>query len=109
MNTSIAIDGRIVSLRKSLYRGNNRLALRFVDITDGAPYATLTVNIPDAELKEGEFLVKTWGGNEELASLAIQSGIFEDTGRRVRENFVEAQVWRFKDPDALRHIRNWRI
>lgn len=104
MDTDIAIKGRTIGLRKALYRGNDRLALRYVDTAEGSPYAQLTVNIPGADLKEGEFVVKTWEDNEELARLALQSGIFEDTGRRVQEGFVPAQIWRFKDPDALLHV-----
>lgn len=60
-------------------------------------FATITVNLPNAELEEGEFLVKTWTENEWVPQL-LNSGIFEDTGKRVPTGFVKAQVWRLKTP-----------
>ena len=82
---------------------NGRLAIQLVSadscegiLSAGEPVGMLTVNIPSAELEDGEFLVKTWSENEDLAGGALASGRFVDTGRRVPTGHVEAQVWRFK-------------
>lgn len=61
----------------------------------GEPFGTLTVNLPDDKLDEGEFFVKTWSENEGLAKSCMNSGAFIDTGKRVKTGYVEAQVWRF--------------
>ena len=75
--------------------GNGRLAIQLVDAETEEPIANLTVNLPDEELAEGEFFVKTWSENQPIAAAALASGLFQDTGRRVPTGFVEAQVWRF--------------
>lgn len=61
----------------------------------GEAIATLTVNIPEVPLEEGEFIVKTWSENERIAADCLASGLFVDTGKRVRTGWVMAQIWRF--------------
>lgn len=64
----------------------------------GASLGTLSVNLVDEELGDGEFFVKTWSENEALIEPALASGLFEDTGRRIMTGHAdscEAQVWRF--------------
>ena len=63
---------------------------------DGRRFATLSVNFPLVKLEEGEFAVKTWGENEQVAADALASGLFVDTGKRIKSGYVEASVWRFK-------------
>ena len=63
---------------------------------DGQRFATLSVNFPEVKLEEGEFAVKTWSENNEIAKQCLASGIFIDTGKRIRSGYVEAPVWRFK-------------
>lgn len=77
------------------YCDNDRLAIRLVD-TIGLPITTLTVNLPDEELSEGEFFVKTWSENEQIAQELLNTDIFLDTGKRVPTGWVEASVWKFK-------------
>jgi hypothetical protein len=76
------------------YYDNGRMAIKY--ICDEGVMGVLTVNIPDTYLADGEFFVKTWSENEKLAKAAINTGIFEDTGKREPTGFVEAQVWKFK-------------
>ena len=63
---------------------------------NGQRYATLSVNFPEVKPEEGEFAVKTWNENEQIAEDALASGLFIDTGKRIRSGYVEASVWRFK-------------
>lgn len=63
---------------------------------EGHRFATLSVNFWEIELEEGEFAVKTWSENEEIAADALASGLFIDTGKRIKSGYVEASVWRFK-------------
>lgn len=76
------------------YRDNGHMAVTLIEEDEfSSPYGSLSVNI-DLPLKDGEFFVKTWGENDELAQAALASGYFEDTGIRAPYGFVEAQVWR---------------
>jgi hypothetical protein len=69
-------------------------ALLGVDADTGEPYAKLTTSIPGAKLGQDEYLIKTWGENVSVTEALRKSGLFRDTGRRVRSGYVEAQVWR---------------
>jgi hypothetical protein len=75
--------------------GSSRIAILLQE-QDGEPFGTLTVNLPDEEIEDGEIIVKTWSGNEPLADAAMKSGLFSDTGKRLKTGFVEAQIWRIK-------------
>lgn len=69
-------------------------ALRVMD-PNGELWGTLTVCIPGTPLEEGEYLVKTWSENENMAAAVLASGEFTDTGKRVPSGYVQAQVWTF--------------
>jgi len=69
-----------------------------MELENGERLCTLSVNIEGTKVPEGAFLVKTWSENAEIAKVALESGLFEDTGKRIATGFVEAQVWRFKEP-----------
>lgn len=86
-----------IYVEKRQYEGG-RLALQLMTPV-GTLAAILTVNIPeeDKRLKPGEFFVKAWSENETIAKEALASGLFEDTGRRVKTGWVEAQIWRFAE------------
>ena len=85
--------GRIPAKKKAPRRA---IMLVGVDKCPGERIATLTVNIPEAEIADDEIIVKTWSENEGIAKDALASGLFEDTGRRIPTGFVEAQVWRVR-------------
>jgi hypothetical protein len=82
-----------VVLRTGEY-DSGRLAIFAVTAETGEPYGTLTVHLPDEGIDEGFVHVKTWGGNKPMARGALDSGAFEDTGKRVPTGHVEAEVWR---------------
>jgi hypothetical protein len=86
-----------IYVKKRQY-GSGRMALQLMQ-PDGQLLAVLTVNIPemDKQLRPGEFFVKTWSENKEIAEEARKSGLFVDSGRRVKSELVEAQIWRFGD------------
>jgi len=75
--------------------GNNRTAV-IVNDSDGQQYAVLSVNIPEADLEDGEFIVKNYSENQDIARSVFKTGWFVDTGKKVRTGFVEVPVWRFK-------------
>ena len=90
-----------LELQKASY-SNNRLAIQLIWTQTGEPWATLTVNLPDVELDEGEFFVKAWSENKDTArALMEQTDLFVDTFKTVPTGFVEAEVWKFNNPKTL--------
>jgi hypothetical protein len=84
-----------VRLYLAPYAEGKRVALVALDQT-GEQVGVLTTNLPEIPLEAGEFFVKTWSENEELAKAAMESGWFNDTGKRHKTGFVEAQIWKWK-------------
>lgn len=64
----------------------------------GEPYTDLSTNMRahGAAVADDEVVIKTWSENEHVIEPMLQSGFFEDTGKRVPAGFAEAQIWRFK-------------
>jgi hypothetical protein len=85
-----------VRVKRGIYSAGGRMALKLI-ANDGTVAAVLTVNIPECSdlLKPGEFFVKAWSENEQIAADALASGLFVDTGRRAPTGHTEAQIWRF--------------
>jgi hypothetical protein len=77
------------------------IAVQLVNDEDPSePLATFSTYLAPcgAALAEDEFCVKTWNENEVLVAPMLATGLFENTGRRVRCGYVVAPVWRIKDP-----------
>jgi hypothetical protein len=97
-----------LELQKARY-SNNRLAIQLIHIVSGQLWATLTVNLPEDELDDGEFFVKAWSENTDTAqALLEQTGVFVDTFKSVPTGFVEAEVWKFADPKTLDSMNEYR-
>lgn len=91
------------SLQKAQY-GNKRIALVIVMKETGKRYGILTTNVPELTLEDGEFAVKTWAENKEIAEVIFDTGIFEDTGKRAKNEFVSVEFWKFKDPRIIDNL-----
>ena len=80
---------------------NGRTAIIIQEVEAMGPsapiHAVLTVNLPRKWLQPDEFFVKAWSENESIANWVRALEIFEDTGKRQKTGFVEAEIWRFKD------------
>ena len=85
--------GSDIQIKQTEY-ADGRIALQLIDMEDGGPYATFSVNLPAVALLDGEFLAKTWGENESLRDPMMNTGLFIDTGKREKSGFVSAEVWR---------------
>lgn len=72
-------------------------ALR-INCNDEFPEAwcTLTVSMEIGPLPKGYYLVKTWSENKETARMLLEQGLFEDTGERVENGYVSAEIWHLK-------------
>lgn len=92
------IGGDIVTASVHTYHypeNENRPRIDFYDA--GGPYACLTVNLGnDVVLADDEIAVKTWSENQRIADALRNTTYFEDTGKRVAQGFVQAQIWRIK-------------
>ena len=90
----VTYKGEPLEILQSTYKGGRKAIYL---ISGGMLFATLTVNLPDQPLEEGEFFVKNWSENEEIAPWILEhTELFEDTGVAVDTGFVRAPIWRFK-------------
>jgi hypothetical protein len=62
---------------------------------------TLTTNIPQIRLEEGEFCIKTWSENMEVAKDALKSGLFIDTNKKVHSGHVLVPIWKYAVPVSI--------
>lgn len=86
----------LAALLVTAYQSPGNLALILEDVHDGSDIGTLSTNIDGTKLESDEFFVKNWSENESLAKAAYDSGLFEDTGKKVQTGFVQAPIWRIK-------------
>lgn len=79
---------------------NGRIAIKAMN-HKGEQFGMLTVNIPDAELADDEFILKNYSENAGWAEEAVaQFGQFENTGRFARSGFVTCPIYRIiKTPE----------
>lgn len=85
--------GRVQAIQGTY--GNGATAIRLQG-PDGEPIGTLSVNVPESagELARDEFFAKTYSENARFIQPALDSGLFEDTGRVVRAGYLSFPVWR---------------
>jgi hypothetical protein len=90
----IEVMGEVVAVKETVYaRGGTAIVL---ESEQGEPFGTFSVYVPGLELDEAEFAAKTWGENFTLRQVMLDTGHFEDTGRRVETGHTVAEVWRRK-------------
>ena len=69
---------------------NDRVALELVDAE--GPVARVTVNLPDADLADGEVFVKDHSENEGMLAAMAAAGVLAPTGRVVASGYVTVPV-----------------
>lgn len=89
---TITLNGETLNIIEARYTDGAPAIL--LEDEEGDAYATFSTNLDDTNRAEGEVLVKTWSENEDLRQPMLDTGLFEDTGRRVPNGFIEAEVWR---------------
>lgn len=57
------------------------------------PVAPVNVVLPQHPLEPGTIFAKTYGENEPIREPLLRSGLFLDTGTRVKEWFTSIEVW----------------
>jgi len=99
-----------VLLRIGLYDSNLRPAIQLVCADDGMPYASLTVNLPDAALLDGEFCVAaSWNFPADLKAALLATGKFADTGRWAEACDRGEAIWRIACPELLSQVAATRV
>lgn len=84
-----------ITAKRATYVTNGRLGVEL--LVRGRHWAMLSTNLVDApELSYDHFYARTWSEMEQFREPALNSGLFEDTGERIRSGFVLAEVWRIK-------------
>lgn len=71
--------GCVLSVVKSTYLNNGRIALELVDAETGEPMAKATMNIPEAKLAADEVLIKDYSENAGMVKTLIEGGVIEPT------------------------------
>lgn len=75
---------------------NGRVAILFYDIDD--LYSTLSCNVEDVEIADGEFIVKNWSENETFYPKVKH--LFDDTGRTCNVGYGRmVPIWKLKPLD----------
>lgn len=90
------IGGDIVTAVVHTYNYPDGTVPRIDFYDDEGPYACLTVNIEEITLEPDEVAVKTWSENQRISDALRNTTYFEDTGKRVAQGYVKAQIWRIK-------------
>ena len=97
----IELDGGTRAIiRAGRYRHGGQLAITLTDASTHEPYGVLSTNLAayGAKIAPDAFAVKSWSENTSLAAAMQASGLFEDTGEHIPTGYVQAPVWRIKDP-----------
>lgn len=70
-------------------------AIWLVDAVTDEKIATVSVNVPEVPIPDPAlFFAKTYSENEVLRSPLLASGLFEDTGLRLKSGHAELELWR---------------
>lgn len=84
---------------KDKYKYGGHLCIRLLT-SNGKPYATLSLNIPEAIREPNEFFVRNYDENKGLDQLTRYGGAFEDTGKTLNIGWCTVPVWRLKTPET---------
>ena len=80
-----------VELAKGSY-SNGRTAIELIDAEDGCPVMVATINVPDAELAEGEIIIKNYSENEGVLEFLQENEIVGPVKRNIGTGFVSCPV-----------------
>jgi hypothetical protein len=86
----IQFQGQELTCVKREY-DNKRPALQLVD-SDGMPYCTASVNLPNAVMHPCEMAIKDYSENAGLLQVLIDAGVVSEPVGYVRSGFVEIPV-----------------
>lgn len=94
-NKIISFKGYLCTIHKFRY-SNNNLALMLRDANDGSPITKATINIPQAELKVDEVIIKDYAENEGLLDVLVKEGIVESPHDFYQAGYVKVPICKIK-------------
>ena len=63
--------------------------------SNGGPFGTITVNVPYADLEEGEHHIKVHSENSWVPQLLeLLPNVFKDTGKTIPSGYVDIPIWK---------------
>lgn len=100
-----------VTIKKGTY-GNGRVALELIGLQNGAPFAVITVNLPEYTVRDGLVLIKNWSENEGLMEQLQAYGVLGPSIAKVPTGYVYADLcelypesqWQGIEADAKREV-----
>jgi hypothetical protein len=83
------------------YYPNGRPALSLIDVEDGMPYCTCTINLPEISIEPEEVIVKDYSENEGVLKFLLKNNIVSKTGKKVAHGWVVSEIC------ALNPVEEW--
>lgn len=75
------------------YQKGNGHRIDLIDISDGTPVATATVNVPNVKLEKNEVIIKNYSENEGIYDALIKQNIIKHTDKFVKiSEFITAPI-----------------
>lgn len=71
---------------------NKRRILTLFNADNWEMLLKASVNLPDEPLEQGHIFIKNWSENENVLDFLINNHIVQDTGKRIKSDFVEIPV-----------------
>lgn len=96
MRTAIQLQFHqwLCTLEVHQYQVGDRLALRLVDATTGAPVAIATLNNPAIDLAPDELLIKDYSENEGMLDTLLAAGLVHPPHRYAMSAYAQVPVVR---------------
>lgn len=82
---------------------SGQLAIVLADPDSGEPLAALSTNLNAYGRVTGPDSagIKTWSENAPIIKPLLASGLFKDTGERVKAEYVEIPIWQLANPEHV--------
>ena len=71
--------------------GNKRVAMQLIHAVSGLPVAKATINIPEAELGNGEAFIKDYSDNEGMKKMLTDAGAITPLGTWWHSGWIDVE------------------
>ena len=90
-------------VRVGRYPQGGQLAISLIDAQTSEPIATLSTNLTEynVPLAPDSAGIKNWSENEPIIKPLLASGLFKDTGERIKAGRVTIPVWQLAHPEHV--------
>src|SRR5262245_43000236 len=90
-------------VRVSRYPQSGQLAISLIDVNTSEPIATLSTNLTEynVPIAPDSAGIKNWAENAPIIKPLLASGLFKDTGERIKAGLVTIPVWQLANPEHV--------